>query len=107
MIGSLVPSEPTSLDFRVKVTSIFSTQSWPPFYLFLYLAPTSLSLSRAPLICMCLTVFVTHGFKQMKPKCRILQWVKKLSQCLAISERVVCNKSNKLHKNVKIIYVIV
>ena len=36
-----------------------------------------------------------------------LQWVKKLSQCLAISERVVCNKSNKLHKNVKIIYVIV
>ena len=36
-----------------------------------------------------------------------IQWVKKLSQCLAISERVVCNKSNKLHKNVKIIYVIV
>ena len=36
-----------------------------------------------------------------------IQWVKKLSQCLAISERVVCNKSNKLHKTVKIIYVIV
>ena len=37
----------------------------------------------------------------------IIQWVKKLSQYLAILERVVCNKSNKLHKNVKIIYVIV
>ena len=36
-----------------------------------------------------------------------IQWVKKLSQYLAISERVVCNKSNKLHKNMKIIYVIV
>ena len=36
-----------------------------------------------------------------------VQWVKKLSQYLAVSERVVCNKSNKLHKNVKIIYVIV
>ena len=36
-----------------------------------------------------------------------LQWVKKLSQCLAVSERVVCNKSYKLHKTVKIIYIIV
>ena len=36
-----------------------------------------------------------------------VQWVKKLSQCLAISERVVCNKSNKLQKNVKIMYVII
>ena len=36
-----------------------------------------------------------------------IQWVKKLSQCLAVLERVVCNKSNKLENNVKIIYVIV
>ena len=44
------------------------------------------------------------------PSCiymQFIQWVKKLSQCLAVSERVICNKSNKLHKNVKIIYVIV
>ena len=38
---------------------------------------------------------------------RCIQWVKKLSQCLAVSERVVCNKSNELHKTVKILYVIV
>ena len=37
----------------------------------------------------------------------IIQWVKKLSQCLAVSERVVCNKFNKLHKNIKILYAIV
>ena len=37
----------------------------------------------------------------------IIQWVKKLSQCLAVLERVVCNKSHKLHINVKIIYVVV
>ena len=36
-----------------------------------------------------------------------IQWVKKLSQCLAVSERVVCNKSNKLENNLKIIHVIV
>ena len=37
------------LDFRVKITSISSTQSWhSPFHLFLYLVSTSLLLSRVP-----------------------------------------------------------
>ena len=35
-----------------------------------------------------------------------LQWVKKLSQCLALLKRLVWRKSNKLHNNLKIIYVI-
>ena len=36
----------------------------------------------------------------------VLQWVKKLSQCLAVLERSYCNKSSQIYKNVKIIYVI-
>jgi hypothetical protein len=35
-----------------------------------------------------------------------LQWVKKLSQCLAILKRLTWHKSDKLHNNLKIIYVI-
>jgi hypothetical protein len=35
-----------------------------------------------------------------------LQWVKKLSQCLAILKRLAWHKSSKLHNNLKIIYVI-
>jgi hypothetical protein len=35
-----------------------------------------------------------------------LQWVKKLSQCLAVLERLTWHKSNKLCNNLKIIYVI-
>jgi hypothetical protein len=35
-----------------------------------------------------------------------LQSFKKLSQCLAILKRLTCGKSNKLHNNLKIIYVI-
>jgi hypothetical protein len=35
-----------------------------------------------------------------------LQWVKKLSQCLAVLERLTWHKSNKLSNNLKIIYVI-
>ena len=35
-----------------------------------------------------------------------VQWVKKLSQCLALLKRLVWRKSNKLHNNLKIIYVI-
>jgi hypothetical protein len=35
-----------------------------------------------------------------------VQWVKKLSQCLAILERLTWHKSNKLCNNLKIIYVI-
>jgi len=36
-----------------------------------------------------------------------LQWLKKLSQCLGIWGGLACNKSDKIHKNVKIIYVVV
>ena len=36
-----------------------------------------------------------------------LQWLKKLSQCLGVWERLACNKSDKIYKNVKIIYVVV
>jgi hypothetical protein len=36
----------------------------------------------------------------------ILQWLKKLSQCLATLERLACHKSNKIDNNLKIIYVI-
>jgi hypothetical protein len=35
-----------------------------------------------------------------------IQLLKKLSQCLAILKRLVYGKSNKLHNNLKIIYVI-
>jgi hypothetical protein len=35
-----------------------------------------------------------------------VQWVKKLSQCLAVLERLTWHKSSKLHNNLKIIYVI-
>jgi hypothetical protein len=35
-----------------------------------------------------------------------LQWVKKLFQCLASLKRLTCYKSNKLHNNLKIIYII-
>jgi hypothetical protein len=35
-----------------------------------------------------------------------IQWVKKLSQCLAVLERLTWHKSSKLHNNLKIIYVI-
>jgi hypothetical protein len=35
-----------------------------------------------------------------------IQWVKKLSQCLAVLERLTWHKSNKLRNNLKIIYVI-
>jgi hypothetical protein len=35
-----------------------------------------------------------------------LQLLKKLSQCLAILKRLTYGKSNKLHNNLKIIYVI-
>jgi len=35
-----------------------------------------------------------------------IQWVKKLSQCLALLKRLTCQKSSKLCNNVKIIYVI-
>jgi hypothetical protein len=33
-----------------------------------------------------------------------LQWVKKLSQCLAVLERLTCRTTSKLHNNLKIIY---
>ena len=33
-----------------------------------------------------------------------IQWVKKLSQCLAVLKRLTCRKSSKLYNNVKIIY---
>jgi hypothetical protein len=36
----------------------------------------------------------------------ILQWVKKLSQCLAVLEGLTWHKSSKLYNNLKIIYVI-
>jgi hypothetical protein len=35
-----------------------------------------------------------------------VQWLKKLSQCLAISKRLTCHKSDKINKTLKIIYVI-
>jgi hypothetical protein len=35
-----------------------------------------------------------------------IQLLKKLSQCLAVLKRLVYGKSNKLHNNLKIIYVI-
>jgi hypothetical protein len=35
-----------------------------------------------------------------------VQWVKKLSQCLAVLERLAWHKSSKLHNTLKIIYVI-
>jgi hypothetical protein len=35
-----------------------------------------------------------------------VQWVKKLSQCLDVLERLTWHKSNKLCNNLKIIYVI-
>jgi len=42
----------------------------------------------------------------MPPNWGDIQWVKKLSQCLAILERLTQNKSDKLCNNMKIIYVI-
>src|SRR5712672_4129708 len=36
----------------------------------------------------------------------LLQSLKKLSQCLAIFQRLSCRKSNKLHNNLKITYII-
>jgi hypothetical protein len=38
--------------------------------------------------------------------CLYVQWVKKLSQCLAVLERLTWHKSNKLCNNLKLIYVI-
>jgi hypothetical protein len=35
-----------------------------------------------------------------------IQWVKKLSQCLAVLERLAWHKSSKLRNNLKIIYVV-
>ena len=35
-----------------------------------------------------------------------IQWLKKLSQCLAILERLTWHKSSRLHNNMKILYVI-
>jgi gag-pre-integrase-like protein len=35
-----------------------------------------------------------------------IQWLKKLSQCLATLERLACHKSNKIDNNLKLIYVI-
>jgi hypothetical protein len=35
-----------------------------------------------------------------------VQWVKKLSQCLAVLERLTCRKPNKLCNNLQIIYII-
>jgi len=35
-----------------------------------------------------------------------VQWVKKLSQCLAVLKRLTCRKTSKLCNNLKIIYVI-
>jgi hypothetical protein len=35
-----------------------------------------------------------------------VQWVKKLSQCLAVLERLTWHKLNKLWNNLKIIYII-
>lgn len=35
-----------------------------------------------------------------------IQWVKKLSQCLAVLERLTCRKPNKLCNNLQIIYII-
>jgi hypothetical protein len=36
----------------------------------------------------------------------VVQWVKKLSQCLAVLERLTCRKPNKLCNNLQIIYII-
>ena len=36
----------------------------------------------------------------------LLQWLKKLSQCLAVLERLTWHKSSKLHNNLKIMYII-
>jgi len=36
-----------------------------------------------------------------------VQWVKKLSQCLALLKRLTCQKSSKLCNNVKIIYLLI
>jgi hypothetical protein len=35
-----------------------------------------------------------------------IQWLKKLSQCLATLERLACHKSNNIDNNLEIIYVI-
>jgi len=35
-----------------------------------------------------------------------LQWLKKLSQCLAVLKRLTWHKSSKLHNNLKIMYII-
>jgi hypothetical protein len=35
-----------------------------------------------------------------------IQWLKKLSQCLATLERLACHKSNKIDNNLNIIYTI-
>jgi hypothetical protein len=43
---------------------------------------------------------------QELPSALGLQLLKKLSQCLAILKRLTYGKSNKLHNNLKIIYVI-
>jgi hypothetical protein len=37
---------------------------------------------------------------------RDVQSLKKLSQCLAILQRLSCRKSNKLHNNLKVTYII-
>jgi hypothetical protein len=56
---------------------------------------------------------IHHFFNKSEDKvvCKIcrhifLQLLKKLSQCLAVLKRLTYGKSNKLHNNLKIIYVI-
>ena len=58
-------------------------------------------------ICKLLQVRNCHPFfSQSELTPYYLQWVKKLSQCLAVLKRLTCRKSSKLCNNVKIIYVI-
>jgi hypothetical protein len=49
---------------------------------------------------------VTHILLEIWVPCPHLQSLKKLSQCSAVLKRLVYGKSNKLHNNMKIIYVI-
>src|SRR6267154_4315761 len=51
-------------------------------------------------------VMCLHNWIQGKSLHVHVQWVKKLSQCLALLKRLTCRKSSKLCNNVKIIYVI-
>jgi hypothetical protein len=50
---------------------------------------------------------LTHCYELVFHTCtassRVVQWLKKLSQCLAILERLTWDKSNKLCNNLKII----